>query len=255
MRVTNKKKVGRSSRKPSLEKSVFNKKTILLDKLITDFPLLKNKQAFFSSRQDITRILYYNEIYKNIINKPGVVMEFGVESGATLSLLAKLRGIYEPYNFSRKIIGFDTFSGFSENLLEEETNLGWKKGDYGTPLNFEKALEKILLLEEQLSPLSHVKKFELVKGDASKSIKKYLKNNPQTVISMAIFDMDIYKPTKDVLNSIKDRLFKGSVLVFDELNDKVFPGETMALLEVMGLTNLELKSFHGETFGCWAVIE
>ena len=66
--------------------------------------------------------------------------------------------------------------------------------------------------------------------------------------------MDVYQPTKEVLLTIKNRLFKGSVLVFDELNDKDFPGETMALLEAIGLNNLELKSFHGESFGCWVVL-
>ena len=47
-------------------------------------------------------------------------MEFGVEWGSTLSLLIKLRSIHEPYNYSRKIIGFDTFSGFTNKLTTEE---------------------------------------------------------------------------------------------------------------------------------------
>jgi hypothetical protein len=50
---------------------------------------------------------------------------------------------------------------------------------------------------------------------------------------MAIFDMDIYKPTKDVLEKIIPRLVKGSLLVFDELNFKAFPGETIAVNEVL----------------------
>ena len=41
--------------------------------------------------------------------------------------------------------------------------------------------------------------------------------------------MDVYKPTKYVINHIKKRLFKGSIIVFDELNHPVFPGETLAL--------------------------
>tara|TARA_E500000331_G_C17209634_1_gene693046 strand:- start:751 stop:1518 length:768 start_codon:yes stop_codon:yes gene_type:complete len=255
MRVKDKQNVGRSERKLSSQKKILKEKNRVLDKLSNNFQTLKNKQAFFSSRQSITRILYYNEIYKNIINKPGIIMEFGVECGATLSLLTKLRGIYEPYNFSRKIVGFDTFNGFSDSLIGDEKKLGWKRGDYSTPKNFEKSLEKILLLEEMLAPLSHIKKFELVKGDASETVGKYIKKNPQTIIGIAIFDMDIYKPTKDVLLNIKNRLFKGSILVFDELNDKDFPGETLALLEVLGMNNLKLNSFHGETFGCWAIIE
>ena len=61
-----------------------------------------NKTVLTSSRQTLSRILYYNEIYKQILKKPGVIMEFGIEYGSTVSLLSKLRGIYEPYNYSRK---------------------------------------------------------------------------------------------------------------------------------------------------------
>ena len=39
-------------------------------------------------------------------------MEFGVRWGQNLITLNNLRGIYEPFNHSRKIIGFDTFEGF-----------------------------------------------------------------------------------------------------------------------------------------------
>ena len=49
---------------------------------------------------------------------------------------------------------------------------------------------------------------------------------------MAILDMDVYDPTKKVLQKIKNRLFKGSVLVFDQLNHPDFPGETKAVLDI-----------------------
>ena len=182
-------------------------------------------------------------------------MEFGVEYGSSLALLSNLRAIYEPYNYSRKIIGFDTFSGFTEKLNFTEKKIGWKKGDYSVPKNYEKDLEKILNFNEQLSPLNHIKKFELIKGDASKTVSKYLKKNNQTIIALAIFDMDVYKPTKIVLNKIKKRLFRGSVLVFDELNHPEFPGETVALLESIGLKNLKFQSFHGHTFGAYCILD
>ena len=40
-------------------------------------------------------------------------MEFGVQYGLSLSYF-KLRAIYEPYNYSREIIGFDTFKGLQK---------------------------------------------------------------------------------------------------------------------------------------------
>ena len=96
-----------------------------LIKKIIDLKLSSQQIANLSlSRIDVTRILYYSKIYQNILCKPGSIMEFGVQYGLTLSLLTKLRAIYEPFNFSRKIIGFDTFEGFTKNLTTlEKKNL------------------------------------------------------------------------------------------------------------------------------------
>ena len=61
----------------------------------------------------------------------------------------------------------------------------------------------------------------------------FLERNPHIIVSMAIFDMDIYAPTKRALELVMPRLTKGSLLVFDELNCRHFPGETQALHEVV----------------------
>ena len=91
------------------------KKKTIFKKLLRNSEI-NNLATLLSSRIEINRILYYNNVYKNLLNKPGIIMEFGVEWGSTLSLLIKLRSVYEPYNYSRKIIGFDTFSGFTKKL-------------------------------------------------------------------------------------------------------------------------------------------
>ncbi len=202
-------------------------------------------------RQSLSRLLYYNELYKKIVDIPGVICEFGVQWGATLAELVNLRGIHEPFNHSRKIIGFDTFEGFS--VVDEKDGGFSKVGDYAITLNYEETLEKILTLHESFAPIAHVKKFELVKGDASLTIKPWLDRNPYAIVAMAIFDMDVYKPTKDVLEKLLPRLTKGSLLVFDELNCPHFPGETTALDEVIGLNKLALRRFPHQPFCAWAV--
>jgi hypothetical protein len=199
----------------------------------------------------LSRIIYYHELYKKIIDIPGVVCEFGVHWGATLSLLLNLRGIYEPYNISRKIYGFDTFEGFP--VIDRKDGPMAEIGDFKTLKNYELVLDEILAIQEQFSPLNHIKKFELIKGDASVTINNWLSNNPHAVISMAIFDMDIYKPTRDVLEKIVPRLTKGSLLIFDELNCSFFPGETSALQEVLGLNNIRLHRFPHQSYCAWTV--
>jgi hypothetical protein len=190
-------------------------------------------------RINLSRVFYFYELYKKIINVPGCIMEFGVHFGANLSLLINLRGIFEPYNSSRKIIGFDTFSGFSsvdssfDGALSEEN-------DVKTIDNYKNVLEKILYLQEQNSPLNHIKRFALIEGDVCETVGKYLDDNRHQLISLAIFDMDIYRPTKIALEKILPRLTRGSILVFDQLNSKEYPGETLAFQEVLGANNFKI---------------
>jgi hypothetical protein len=168
-----------------------------------------------------------------------------------MALLVNLRGAYEPYNFSRKIFGFDTFEGFSAVDIKDGAQV--RVGDYTTLPDYEDILDTILNIHESFAPINHIKKFELIKGDASVTVQNWLTKNPYAVVSMVIFDMDVYKPTKDVLVSILPRLTKGSLLVFDELNCPHFPGETIAVNEVLGLNNIALKRHPHQPYCAWAV--
>ena len=191
-------------------------------------------------RQTISRILYWDYLYRKIINVPGVICEFGVQWGTTLSTLISLRGIYEPYNYTREIFGFDTFEGF-KNI---DTSIDGKEselGDYKVSKNYEDQLNQILTIQDKFSPLPHIKKFSLINGDASETVIEWKKNNPNLIISMLILDMDLYSPTKIVLEELKQMLSKGSVVVLDNFTCKSFKGEAKAVNEVFGFKNLELK--------------
>lgn len=202
-------------------------------------------------RQSLSRILYLDFLYRKIVNVSGVICEFGVQWGASLAALMNLRGIYEPFNHSRKIYGFDTFEGFS--AVDDKDGGFSEVGDYSTSAGYQEVLEKILAIHESFSPLSHIKKYELVRGDASITIDAWLEKNPHAVVAMAHFDMDVYKPTKEVLEKILPRLTRGSLLVFDELNSPVFPGETEAVNEVLGLNNIGLRRHPHQPYCAWAV--
>jgi hypothetical protein len=207
---------------------------------LPDEELLSNIGLFLSSKA-LSRVLFFHEIYKKIVHTHGVVMEFGVRWGQTLSIMSALRGIYEPFNRHRKIIGFDTFSGFKGMSEKDGTRCKTVDGSFSVSENYEEYLETLLGLQEALNPIPHLKKFELVSGNAIDTIPAYLKRQPETLISLAIFDFDIYQPTKAALEAIKPHLFKGSVLVFDELCDDIFPGETIALRETFDVSNLTVE--------------
>ena len=200
--------------------------------------LLQNL-GLYMNRQALSRVLYMHELYKQIIDVHGVVMEFGVRWGQNMALYESFRGMYEPYNYSRKIIGFDTFGGFPSTDAKDGDKV--KPGDYGVTADYETYLTQVLDYHESESPLGHLKKYELVKGDATLTIHRYLAQHPETMVALAYFDFDIYEPTKACLEAILPRLTKGSVLAFDELNCAPFPGETLAVMEVLGLSRYRIR--------------
>ena len=207
---------------------------------LPDDEVLPNLGLFLTSKT-LARILFFYEIYKKILYTHGIVVEFGVRWGQTLSIMSALRGILEPFNRHRKILGLDTFTGIKGLAKEDGKLCQCSDGSFSVTPDFEHYLDKILFMQEQLNPMSHLKRYELVKGDAVKTVPRYLKRHPETIISLAIFDFDIYMPTKAALEAIKPHLCKGSILVFDELCDDIFPGETIALSETFGLNNLRIQ--------------
>ena len=59
-------------------------------------------------RHELSKILFFNEIYSKIQNVHGVVMEVGVRRCQNLTTCNNLRGIYELYN---------RFSGIQSYLI------------------------------------------------------------------------------------------------------------------------------------------
>ena len=207
---------------------------------IPDDELLRNLYLFIK-RQDLSSLLFFNDMYKEIIDIHGSIFEFGVRWGRNLGLFSALRGVYEPFNHTRSIVGFDTFEGLDSLDKKDGKHKIAKKGSLSVTNKYEKYLEKVLQYHEDESPISHIKKFEIIKGNATVTLPKYLEENQQTIVALAYFDMDLYKPTKICIEKLRERLGKGSIVGFDELASKKFPGETTALIDTLGIKNYKIR--------------
>lgn len=211
--------------------------------------------ALFIPKTEFARILYINDLYKDILRVHGVIMEFGVRWGQNLALFETLRGIYEPFNRSRTIVGFDTFAGFPAVSVKDGQASFAKPGGYAVSEGYEQYLEQLLDCHEQEGVTADAKKYELVKGDASFTVEDYLKRHPETIISLAYFDMDIYEPTLKCLKAIRKHVTKGSVIAFDELNFPACPGETIAVSEVFGLEHVRLVHTPFSSFRAYFIVD
>ena len=206
-------------------------------------------------RQNLTKFFAKYELFKKIIDVEGSIVECGVRFGGGLMAFAQMSSIFEPVNYTRKIIGFDTFAGFPSLSDEDDGSISQFAHEGGLATDSYDDLLKSISLYDSNRFINHIHKVELVKGDATKTIPKYLENNSHTVVSLLFLDFDIYEPTKVALEHFLPRMPKGAIVAFDELNYKDFVGETKAVLDTIGIRNLEIKRFPFNSFLSYAVLD
>ena len=212
----------------------------LLQAPIPPSELAENSGLFVSPRT-LKRQMFFDEIYRHALGIHGVVMQFGVRWGRDLATLHALRTIYEPFNATRHIVGFDTFAGFPGVAAQDGNAAMMKAGVLSVAGEYEKFLRQVFQFRNTLDPLPHVERFTLCQGDAPQQLARYLELHPETIVALAHFDMDLYEPTKQCLELLRPFLTQGSVLAFDELVSFVSPGETVALREVLGLGRIRVR--------------
>lgn len=194
----------------------------------------------FLTRSSLAHVLFMSDLYRQALNVHGDILEFGVRWGRNLALFASLRNILEPHNYARRIIGFDTFEGFASLSEKDGADNILKDGNLAVSDDWMDQLNVLLGHHEALAPRPALKRYELVKGDVVDTFPAWLEQHPESLVSLAYFDMDIYRPTREALQALLPRLTKGSVIGFDELCLTAFPGETVALREVLDLSKHRL---------------
>lgn len=202
----------------------------------------------YINRQSMTRFLARYELFKLQQPIKGCIVECGVHHGAGLMSWAKLSAGLEPYALDRRIIGFDTFTGFPAVHDEDKTgdqsdNGALKAGGFDTGYDVYQELNELIAEYDQNRYLNHLQKVFMVKGDATITIPQFIQEHPYVLVSLLFLDFDLYEPTKTALQHFLPRMCKGSIIAFDEVNNPWWPGETKALLEVLDLSKYSLQRF------------
>jgi hypothetical protein len=191
-----------------------------------------NDFALYTPINSIQRFLVRYELMKIVQNIPGAIIEMGVFDGNGIMSLLHIHNILQPTYTYREFYGFDTFQGFKDIDANDINNIVWEKGHYKCSNSYEKLQEIIDIHSSYYYRPSNVK---LINGDVCETLPKFLEENKHVIISLLYLDMDLYQPTKVALKNLLPRMAKGSIIVFDELNFKSFPGETIAVLEELGV--------------------
>ncbi len=230
---------------PALSR-VFEESQASLDVKLESFPR-------YARRKTVTRFITLYELFKLAVPVKGSVVECGVFQGFGLMTWAHLSAVLEPANLSRRIYGFDSFEGFPSIDPQDQNRVRTPEpGELRA--SSEEELRRLIEIYDQDRFLGHIDKVHLVKGDAASTIPPFIEQNPHLVVSLLYMDFDLFEPTKIALQHFVPRMPKGAILAFDELDNPIWPGETLAALETLGLRNLELKRFAWDPYMSYAVL-
>ncbi|MCS7032205.1 MAG: hypothetical protein NZL92_11850 [Gloeomargarita sp. SKYG116] len=142
----------------------------------------------YVTRESLTKFLARTEVFLKQLHVNGSVVEMGVARGASLMTWYHLSTIYEPTNYLREIIGFDTFTGFPEisevdrtgTQVSEHTKVGGMAVESGMAEDILRAAS----IHDVTRFLGHIPKLKLVVGDICQTLPKFLQDNPHLVVSL-----------------------------------------------------------------------
>jgi hypothetical protein len=191
---------------------------------IKDLEIVKTSQSLFDNfngfilSEDtkvfgklLARTLLMNEV-KDV---PGDIVECGVFKGTGILTFLKLKKFLNP-NSGKKVLGFDFFD--TESLIDSLSSQDklamstlFQKRNFSHDDGYQKYLETLI---SEAGFQDH--DYELISGDISKTMPDYINTRPGMKISLLYLDLDLAKPTYDVLDAAWDRVSRGGIVVFDE---------------------------------------
>ena len=187
----------------------------------------------------VRKLVIRYEMFKKTLDIPGSIAEFGVFKGAGWFYWLKLLKIFAPGE--RKFVyGFDTFKGFSEELLDYEKKTAKA---FVSEADFNGINPEDLMSQAYKYGINNGK---LISGEVSKSIPKFVEDNPGIRFSLINLDFDTYEGTKIALEKFIPLISPGGIIILDEYGKEGW-GESDAVDEYVLKHNLDIKAIRNSS--------
>ncbi len=184
-----------------------------MDDVLQHFPA-------FVGHFSIARLLQMHEYYKRTFEVAGHIAELGVYKGAGSILFGKLVRLFEP-NSLTQVHGFDWFKGMEVTEQESRYVQG---GSYQEPK--ERLME--LIKAQQLDNIIRIHEL-----DATKDFPAFFTKYDHLQFKLVFLDAGSHPVTKAGIEALWPRITPGGILVLDQFNHEMSPGETQAVKEVL----------------------
>ena len=180
----------------------------------------------------ISNFISHLELYKMILNLPGDVLEFGVYKGSSFIQFLSFREYYENFE-SRSIVGFDAYGKFPDALSLKSDKSFVKRFEESGGGGISESDLDIFLKKKNFT------NYSLICGNILKTLPDYLKNNPEKRFSLIHIDVDVYEPTKCILEETWDKTVNGGIIILDDYG--IVEGETKGVDEFVHNKNIRIQ--------------
>lgn len=179
----------------------------------------------FVGQQTLLRTLTLYELYKKTLGVSGHIAEIGVYKGSGSIFFGKLVEIYEPESLTM-VHGFDWFLGtraVEENPLQVQ----------GGNLSDEQQLRELV----RLQGLSNTVKIHHLNVETE--FPSFFDKYSHLRFKLIFLDSGTYECTAASIKALWPRLNIGGIMIFDQYNNEVAPGETRAIHELLPNEKIE----------------
>lgn len=173
----------------------------------------------YIGHMSLSRIIGLYELYKKVLGVAGHIGEIGVYKGASFFLFAKLIQVFESESLTQ-VHGFDWFQGTGT----DDIALKVEQGTYS--YSYEEFVE--LKKMQGLDNIAFIHRLDVVK-----ELDVFLKENLHLQFKLFFLDAGLHNIVKTTLPLIWERITPGGIVILDQYNHELAPGETLAVREIL----------------------
>lgn len=177
------------------------------------------------------------ELFRRTAQVPGIIVECGVFKGISLIRFAHFRKLLGLEN-KKMIAGFDTFDEFPASAYGPDNEMleAFLSSAGSSSISRDQ-------LVEVLQRKGIADGVELIEGDILETIPEFVRKNPQLKISFLNLDVDLYEPSKVILEYLWPLMSPGAIMLLDDYAK--FPGETKAADDYFRGMEIEIRPWPG----------
>jgi hypothetical protein len=178
-----------------------------------------NQFPCFVSAKTLARFVSFYQCYQMTLGIAGHIAEVGVYRGAVSLFLAKLSLLYEPHSMTQ----VHSFDWFREPEASELEGIG-NNSIYYEP--YERIREMIAVQGLQRYVLLH--RLNIVT-----ELEQFFIDHSHLQFRLVFLDAGDYDTVARSIREFWPRLTTGGIMIFDQFNHEVAPGETKAVRELL----------------------